>query len=137
MRKTRTITCINCGNEHTVESKSRPALYCSFTCQHEFKRKAKIVLWLEREIYPGKKAVRWFLTKDRGEKCACCNNDTWLDKPITLEIEHKDGNSDNNHPDNLELLCPNCHSYTPTYKAKNKGNGRHARRLRYKEGKSY
>jgi 5-methylcytosine-specific restriction endonuclease McrA len=54
-----------------------------------------------------------------------------------LELEHKDGNSDNNIEDNLELLCPNCHSQSPTYKAKNVGNGRHYRRQLYAKGKSF
>ena len=54
-----------------------------------------------------------------------------------MELEHKDGNSSNNSLDNVCLLCPNCHSQTDTYKNKNKGNGRHYRRLRYSEGKSY
>ena len=37
-----------------------------------------------------------------------------------LEINHIDGNSQNNEEKNLELLCPNCHSLTPTYKSLNK-----------------
>ena len=45
-------------------------------------------------------------------------------KKTPLEIEHIDGNYKNNKEDNLLLLCPNCHSLTPTYKALNKGNGR-------------
>jgi hypothetical protein len=53
------------------------------------------------------------------------------------ELEHKDGNSENNDPENLEWICPNCHSQTDTYKGKNFGNGRHKRKLRYQEGKSY
>jgi len=57
--------------------------------------------------------------------------------PVTLEIHHIDGNSENNLMENLVLLCPNCHSLTETYKAKNIGNGRHYRRERYKEGKNF
>ena len=52
-------------------------------------------------------------------------------KKIPLEIHHKDGNYLNNNEDNLELLCPNCHSLTNTYKAANKGNGREDRRIHY------
>jgi hypothetical protein len=43
---------------------------------------------------------------------------------IPLEIEHIDGNFRNNTEENLLLLCPNCHSLTPTYKSLNWGNGR-------------
>jgi len=56
---------------------------------------------------------------------------------IPLEVEHKDGDHTNNTEDNLELLCPNCHSLTPTYKGANKGNGRYSRTQRYKSDKSY
>ena len=61
-------------------------------------------------------------------KCSCCDLETWQEKEIVLEIDHIDGNSDNNLLDNLRLLCPNCHSQTKTYKNRNKGNGREKRR---------
>jgi Zn finger protein HypA/HybF involved in hydrogenase expression len=53
-------------------------------------------------------------------KCHNCNNTHWLNSPIPLELEHKDGNSSNNELSNLTLLCPNCHALTPTYRGKNK-----------------
>ena len=43
-------------------------------------------------------------------------------------MEHIDGNSENNNIENLELLCPNCHSLTPTFGALNKGKGRKNRK---------
>lgn len=43
---------------------------------------------------------------------------------IPLEVEHIDGDPYNTTPDNVTLLCPNCHSLTPTYKGANKGRGR-------------
>ena len=46
---------------------------------------------------------------------------------IPLEVHHKDGDYTHNEENNLELLCPNCHSLTSTYKASNKGSGRMAR----------
>lgn len=55
----------------------------------------------------------------RGQKCEQCLNTSWLGKPINLEIHHKDGNHNNNSLDNLQLLCPNCHSYTENYRGKN------------------
>ena len=55
-------------------------------------------------------------------------------KNHTFEIIHI---CEKDELDNLELLCPNCHSLTKTYKALNLGNGRHTRRERYKDGLSY
>ena len=43
---------------------------------------------------------------------------------VPLTINHKDGDWRNSVEDNLEVLCPNCHSLTPTYGALNMGNGR-------------
>ena len=53
-------------------------------------------------------------------KCSNCELTTWLNKPILLELEHKDGNHKNNQLINLCLLCPNCHAFTSTYRGKNK-----------------
>lgn len=50
--------------------------------------------------------------------CKICNNDTWQNQPITLEIDHKDGNKQNNTRDNLRAICPNCHAQTPTWRKK-------------------
>lgn len=49
-----------------------------------------------------------------------CGIDTWMNKEISLQIHHKDGNNRNNTIDNLQLLCPNCHSQTDTFSGRNK-----------------
>lgn len=53
-------------------------------------------------------------------KCNRCGIDEWLGEAITLELEHKDGDHHNNDRDNIECLCPNCHSLTPTWRGRNK-----------------
>jgi hypothetical protein len=61
-------------------------------------------------------AIKKRLINEHGHKCQMCNNEIWNDKPITLELEHIDGNNRNNLKENLTLLCPNCHSQTPTWR---------------------
>ena len=55
----------------------------------------------------------------RGRKCECCGLKEWMGKPIPLEAHHKDGDELNSTLENLQLLCPNCHAMTDTYKGKN------------------
>ena len=52
-------------------------------------------------------------------KCECCGLSVWMGKPIPLELHHKDGNKNHNELDNYELLCPNCHAFTDSYRGKN------------------
>ena len=54
-------------------------------------------------------------------KCECCNRSEWLGKPIKLELHHINGIKDDFRIENLQLLCPNCHSYTDNYRGKNIG----------------
>lgn len=53
------------------------------------------------------------------QKCEYCGLTTWLDKPIKLELHHINGIHSDNRLENLQLLCPNCHSYTDSYRGKN------------------
>lgn len=59
---------------------------------------------------------------EQNNKCNHCGIETWNNKPLILELEHKDGNNKNNLRDNLEAICPNCHSQTSTWRGKNKKN---------------
>jgi hypothetical protein len=61
---------------------------------------------------------------EQNGNCNRCGISDWLGEKITLELEHKDGNHFNNQRDNLECLCPNCHSLTPTWRGRNKGDKR-------------
>lgn len=46
---------------------------------------------------------------------------------VPLAVHHRDGNSNNNRVENLELLCPNCHALTENFGRLNKGKGRKKR----------
>lgn len=52
----------------------------------------------------------------REAKCERCGLDSWQGEPIALELHHIDGNHYNNVFDNLQILCPNCHSLTQNYR---------------------
>jgi len=47
--------------------------------------------------------------------CECSNTGVWQGKPLSLQLDHKDGNRRNNNLTNLRWLCPNCHTQTITY----------------------
>jgi hypothetical protein len=66
------------------------------------------------------KRLRVILEQDG--KCRRCGLDEWQGEPLTLEYEHKDGNNGNNDRDNVEALCPNCHSLTSTWRGRNNGS---------------
>ena len=53
-------------------------------------------------------------------KCEVCGLTDWNNKPITLELHHLNGNHYDNRLENLQLVCPNCHSQTPNYKGRNR-----------------
>lgn len=54
------------------------------------------------------------------EVCAECGiGSTWNNKKLILQLEHKNGKNKDNRLENLCLLCPNCHSQTPTFAGKN------------------
>jgi len=59
--------------------------------------------------------------EEQGYKCNRCGLAEWQGIKLSLEVDHKDGNTANNQRENLEGLCPNCHSITPTWRGRNKG----------------
>lgn len=128
--------CTQCGikfNRCKSEIKTNDSknLFCSNSCAATYNNK----IYVKRKRTNARKRREY--NKRKSNKCLNCG---WNEKhPITnkipIELEHKDGNSKNNDLSNLKLLCPNCHSLTPTYRALNSGNGREKRRLKYYRNK--
>lgn len=102
------------GNFHTIERKIKKL---DVDTKHwTGKIWAKGRRLKEWSAYTSLSQLKKHLITLRGHKCEICNNSEWLDKQIKLELHHIDGFRDNNKEENLQLLCPNCHSYTDTWR---------------------
>ena len=123
----KTYNCEVCGSEskNTLQKKNR---FCSNECSGIFKTKVAYERFLAGEVKE-RSTIRKMLTKLYGYKCNACQIIEHNNLPITLQVDHIDGDAGNNLPNNLQLLCPNCHSQTENYGGKNKGNGRKAKGL--------
>ena len=122
--------CKQCGK--ILLKQQRNNTFCSQQCASIYRKNTKIQNWLNG-TYNGiigtnqlSKTIREFLLQQHNYQCELCGwnkiNPTTNKSP--LEIHHKDGNYMNNSPDNLQVLCPNCHSLTDNYKALNKNSNR-------------
>ena len=87
------------------------------------KRKPKMTLedYLENSEDIQTNKVRKKILEEglKPHRCECCGLEEWMGKPIPLELHHKDGNRHHNELENYELLCPNCHAFTDSYRGKN------------------
>jgi len=133
------MTCLGCGA--TFEGHSA-RVFCNNACQQAHRRRRLLEIWLETGTCGGMSHqghyVRDYLYEQQVGCCAICGMaDVWNGVSLVLVLDHVDGDPTNNRRENLRLVCPNCDSQLPTYKARNRGRGRHYRRQRYADGKSY
>lgn len=111
--------CLTCSN--TTTSKS----YCSQACRNEH----TLIRFHAGEIHDRGSQSNIMQRLQKTRHCESCNNTEWLGHPIPLEVDHISGDASDHTPSNLRLICPNCHGITPTWKGRNKGNGRKSRGL--------
>ena len=123
--------CLNCGKE--LDCSYGIHKYCSNKCQQDYEYKQYIERYKKDNSIA--KSTKWgqipkplqrYIFAKYNNKCCICG---WskinpFTNTLPLEIDHIDGNSENNSEENLRLICPNCHSLTPTYRGANRGNGR-------------
>lgn len=128
--------CQHCGD------RTNNPTYCSHSCSAKANNQDRIkpapipvdkfAQTLERfkiGSIVSRPTLRTCLAHTHGYKCNVCQLDDWNNLPITLIVDHINGDASNNHPTNLRLICPNCNSQTSTFSGRNKGNGRKSRGL--------
>lgn len=113
-----------CGNAIKIGATK----FCSFRCQQEFAFRLRSAVLESGEYFALQTTsfLRKYLIRRLGERCSRCG---WSErhpktKKVPIEVEHIDGDWRNNRIENLTLLCPNCHSLTPTFRGLNRGRGR-------------
>lgn len=116
--------CLNCGKP-LIKGQSK---YCSNLCQASYQRTQFIEQWKQGKIdgatgNAGLSAhIRTYLLQKANYKCSECG---WgiinpFSGEVPLEIHHINGDAKDNTPDNLKILCPNCHALTENFKALNR-----------------
>ena len=116
--------CLHCGKD----IKTRYNKYCDPVCRGKYQSAQRKEEWYKGNIPNiNRPTMRRYLTEDRGYKCECCGISNWNGSPITLQVDHIDGNPSNHIHTNVRLICPNCHSQQDTWGARNKGSGRKSR----------
>jgi DNA replicative helicase MCM subunit Mcm2 (Cdc46/Mcm family) len=118
--------CPNCQKQVSSGNK-----FCNKECSIEYKFQQTVKLvesqgyFYEYRTHTNAPFVKKYLKYKYGNKCAICGIDAiWNGKSITLITDHINGHHNDWSLDNIRLVCPNCDSQLPTYKSKNKGNGR-------------
>ena len=119
--------CLNCDKELNGSQ----VKYCSNECQMEYQKAKKINEWKEHpERFTSENGytfIRNYLLEKYGNKCEKCGwgKENQHTHSVPLEVHHIDGDCTNNREENLQLLCPNCHSLTENFGSRNKGSRRY------------
>lgn len=127
-------SCVaGCGNLVSENAKK----FCSRLCAAKTKKAETLLQWRTTGQSGSSdgtlnQTIREYIFGKFNNSCSSCG---WarinpVTRRVPLQIHHGDGNSENDHEGNLELLCPNCHSLTPTFGSLNAGNGRKKRHQR-------
>jgi len=117
-------SCLHCGKEN-LSGRSKINKFCDNVCQGKYKWINETIPRIESNKCTSNSSytLKKYLIEKFDKKCfECEQGDTWNNKSLVLQLDHIDGDSDNNNINNLRLLCPNCHSQTENFGSKGKGS---------------
>jgi hypothetical protein len=106
--------CLCCNKEFRWMPSQKSGKYCTQDCQ--------VLHTLTEKINSGsytRSNAKTYFRKVTEYKCSCCGINEHNNKPIVLQIDHIDGDNQNDRIENYRYLCPNCHTQTETWGVKN------------------
>jgi len=129
--------CLTCGSK----PKRSFYKYCSNKCQRTYQYNEYIKRWKLGLVHGDRGIItknisghiKRYLIELYGEKCLLChwNIKHSITGKVPLEIDHINGNAEDNREENLRLICPNCHSLSFNFRNLNRGKGRVWRTNKY------
>ena len=118
--------CLNCGDNCYKK-------YCNNDCQSKYKNRILLENWkggldvgYSGKTKQLKSFIKRYLHEKYNYKCSKCGWDKIHDitNKCPLEVNHIDGDAENCKEENLEVICPNCHSLTHNFRALNSNSKR-------------
>lgn len=133
--KDKIFSCLHCEREFKWKGYGYDHKFCDNKCQGLFRQEN----WLrdnrekfESGTLPSRAAIKKYVRLRDGDQCALCPQQAEHNgKPLTLILDHINGDASQNLPYNFRLLCPNCDSQQPTFKGANRGNGRATKGMKW------
>ena len=114
--------------KHLVKHINRLGLSTEHMRRTTHKQPGELTLPLDQVLVKGRPCktchlkLRLFQDGVLEQKCSECGvGSVWHEKPLVLQMHHLDGDRTNNLLENLQILCPNCHTQTPNYGGKKNG----------------
>jgi hypothetical protein len=113
--------CAHCGKNYVRGANK----FCDECIQQGYDHREQRKGLEEKKTDRGRRS---YLIRTQGHRCELCGLSEWRGQPIPLQLDHVDGNYQNNTAENLRLLCATCHTMTQNYRSNNRGQGRHRRK---------